>query len=501
MACTTILVGKNASNDGSTIIGRNDDSPTGVYTPKKFLLVQPEDQPRRYRSQISHVEIDLPNNPMPYTCIPNAIKGQGIWAAAGVNSANVSVTATETIASNERVLGADPLVELMKAKGKKGSPDYLPEKPGGIGEEDIVTLVLPYINSAREGVYRLAELLETYGTYEMNGIAFQDVNEVWWLETIGGHHWMARRVPDDCYVTMPNQLGIDYFNFEDAYSEQKNFMCSLDLQEFIKKYHLNLNAEDDFNPRYAFGTNRDSDHIYNTPRAWVLQRYFNPNSNLWDGPNADYTPNSDDIPWCRIPERKITVEDVKYGLSNHFQGTNYDPYGNSGEVKWRNAYRPIGINRTDDLAIIQVRADKPESCRTIKWLSFGSNVFNASVPLYINIDQTPSYLNNTSKQVTTENFYWVNRIIAALADSNFQKTNIHIERYQIAVQSKGYEIINKFDAKITEENLDYKNASLICQEANQDIIDMVKIETDKLLHNVLYERSNLMKNGFARSDA
>ena len=40
-------------------------------------------------------------------------------------------------------------------------------------------------------------------------ISFQDVNEIWWLETIGGHHWMARRVPDDSYVVMPNQLGID----------------------------------------------------------------------------------------------------------------------------------------------------------------------------------------------------------------------------------------------------------------------------------------------------
>ncbi|WP_274958325.1 C69 family dipeptidase, partial [Thermophilibacter provencensis] len=24
------------------------------------------------------------------------------------------------------------------------------------------------------------------------------------METVGGHHWIARRVPDDCYVTMPN---------------------------------------------------------------------------------------------------------------------------------------------------------------------------------------------------------------------------------------------------------------------------------------------------------
>ena len=50
--------------------------------------------------------------------------------------------------------------------------DEQEEVKGGIGEEDIVCLVLPYIRSAREGVKRLGSLLEQYGTYEMNGIAF-----------------------------------------------------------------------------------------------------------------------------------------------------------------------------------------------------------------------------------------------------------------------------------------------------------------------------------------
>ena len=57
----------------------------------------------------------------------------------------------------------------------------------------------------------------------MNGIAFQDVDEVWWLETIGGHHWMARRVPDDVYVVMPNQLGLDTLDLDDALGEQEGF--------------------------------------------------------------------------------------------------------------------------------------------------------------------------------------------------------------------------------------------------------------------------------------
>ena len=66
MACTTILVGKKASYDGSTMIARNDDSGSGHFTPKKFVVVQPQEQPRHYESVISHVKIELPEQPMRY---------------------------------------------------------------------------------------------------------------------------------------------------------------------------------------------------------------------------------------------------------------------------------------------------------------------------------------------------------------------------------------------------------------------------------------------------
>ena len=162
--------------------------------------------------------------------------------------------------------------------------------PGGLGEEDLVVLVLPYIKSAREGVLRLGSLLEKYGTYEPNGIAFNDENEAWWLETIGGHHWIAKRVKDDEYVMMPNQFGIDSFDLEDAYGKKKEHLCSKDLKKFIDDNFMNLNKGKVFNPRYVFGSHSDGDHIYNTPRAWFIGRYFNPHTYKWDGPNADFTP-------------------------------------------------------------------------------------------------------------------------------------------------------------------------------------------------------------------
>ena len=40
MACTTILVGKDASYDGSTIIARNEDSANGEFCPKRFIVVK-----------------------------------------------------------------------------------------------------------------------------------------------------------------------------------------------------------------------------------------------------------------------------------------------------------------------------------------------------------------------------------------------------------------------------------------------------------------------------
>ena len=378
MPCTTLLVGKKASNDNSTMISRTDD---GHFDVKKMIVVEPKDQKRKYRSVISHVEIDLPDDPMRYTACPSVDPKNGIWAATGINAANVGMTATETITSNPRVLAADPLVVYKKAE-KRGEKDM----PGGIGEEDIVVLVLPYIRSAREGVERLGALLERYGTYESNGIAFNDENEVWWLETIGGHHWMARRVPDDRVVIMPNQFGMDGFDMDDAFGGKRENLCSADLREFIAENRLDCNQNGVFNPRDVFGSHSDMDHIYNTPRAWFIGRYLTPWSHRWDGANAEFTPESDNIPWSVVPDRKVTVEDVKYALSGYYQGTPYNPYASHDTGK-RGVYRSIGINRTGVTSVCQIRSDAPGAIRGLEWICFGSTAFSALLPVYPNVPQ------------------------------------------------------------------------------------------------------------------
>lgn len=538
MSCTTILVGKNASWNGSTMIARNDDSGSGTFTPKKFVVVESADQPREYESVISHVKITLPDNPQRYTAMPNALKGEGIWAACGVNESDVAMTATETITSNPRVLGADPLVEYKKPYedpdlhfGKDSvESETVPEdtkgQAGGIGEEDLVVLTLPYIRSAREGVKRLGALLEKYGTYEENGIAFSDRDEVWWLESIGGHHWIAKRVDDDAFVVMPNQLGIDSFDISDALGEQKNHMCSADLIDFIEDHYLDVDFHDDpldnmgvnevdsildkesgksvadisiINPRLVFGSHDDADHVYNTPRAWYAIRYLCPSVGDYDTEDAEFRPQDDDLPWQLMPDHKITPEDIKYVLSAHYQGTKYDPYLSYGDKSCSGAYRSIGINRNDFLGFVEIRPDMPKGTKSIEWIAFASNAFNAMAPFYTNVGRTPVYLSNTTGKVDTGNFYWSSRLLAALCDASYGKCQNVIERYGERVMSASHRLLGKYDPKIREEK-DPQKVRQLCEQANDEIAAMLQKETDKALSEALYFRSNDMKNSYARSD-
>jgi dipeptidase len=293
---------------------------------------------------------------------------------------------------------------------------------------------------------------------------------------------------------MPNQFGLDRFDFEDAYGKQENNMCSKDLLEFVKKNHLDLNLGSNFNPRLAFGSDADSDHIYNTPRAWYMARYFNRNSIEFDGPNAKYTPISNNIPWSFVPDRKITVEDVKYILSSYYQDTDYNPYLKYDTLK-RGIYRPIGINRTGVTSICQIRGYLPQEIQAIEWITYGSNAFNTCMPIYTNVNKLPKYISDVTLDCDTSNLYWQSRLIGALADAHFGPCSIFIERYQNKTMTNAHQILNKYDDLF----INSKDKSILVK-ANEELANMLNKESIKTLNDVLYQASNKMKNGYNRSD-
>ncbi|MFD1124500.1 C69 family dipeptidase [Lentilactobacillus raoultii] len=464
-SCTTILVGKDASYDGSTIIARNEDAGVAV-NPKKFVVVQPTQQPKHYQSKLTEFSIKLPDHPSRYTAVPDATSEKGIWGEAGVNANNVAMSATETITTNPRVLGADPFVK------------------NGLGEEDLLTITLPYIESARQGVKRVGSLLTKYGTYEANGIIFSDVNEIWYLETAGGHHWAAQRIPDNAYVIAPNQTGIQEIDFADS----AHFMYSSDLREFVTKNHLNLS--DHFNFREIFGSDTQLDHHYNTPRAWYGQRYFNPEA------TNELTPMSANLPFICHANRKITLEDLKFVLSSHYQDTPYDPFKPGVDFK-KVPFRPIGFNRNQELSMIQLRPYVPSRYSAIQWLAFAANPFNELVPFFTNVEETPVGYRNTTKIVDSQNAYWVNRLISLVAADHYHEIMEKVEAYQEKLMAYGHQRVAHVDQKVAE--LSATKLSTALQAANEKTANHAIKMTRKLLTTILTETSNGVAGSFDRA--
>ena len=461
-SCTTILVGKKASIDGSTIISRNDDGHEAL-DPERLVVVNPEDQPRHYQSVISKVEVDLPDNPLRYTSIPNSILTNGTWPAAGINSENIAMSATETITTNSRILGIDPFVA------------------GGIGEEDLCTLVLPYIHSAKEGVTRLGALLEQYGTYEPNGIAFSDQDEIWWLETIGGHHWAAKRIPDDAYVVAPNRMNIDDFDFN-----ADDTLASADLEQLIEDYHLNPDF-DRVNLRHIFGSASIKDTVYNNPRAWFGQKYFTP--------DVVQDPMEQDLPFICHANRKISIEDVKFVLSSHFENTKYDVYGSGSEAD-KTLFRPIGINRNHDVHILQIRNNVPAAVACIHWLAFGANTFNTVVPFYANVNDTPASYKDADGTFNLNHMYWLSCTTALLGDTDYDFYVDMRNSYELEAMSAYRKIENDTDADLAN----HQDITAYLEAANQQLADTaMKLQT-KLLGDMVIAGSEKMKLRYNLND-
>lgn len=452
--CTEILVGKNASMDGSTIVARNEDG-YGPINPIKFIVHEAKDQTNAfYHSVTTGVKVPLPDHAYRYTATPQADQSDGQYEEAGINELNVGMSSTETTATNARVLGYDSLVH------------------DGVDEEAMLSLVLPYITSAKEGVKRLGALLEKYGTGECNSIAFNDKNEVWLLETAGGHRWGAMRLPDDAYAIVPNQTVMENFDPEDS----DNFLVATDLVDFIEKHHLNP-TPGQYNFREIFGTHSEADAYYNTPRTWYGQKLFNP--------EIEQLPTDQDMPMVRKPAKKLAIEDVEYFLSSHYNGTKYDPFGTfaSGNADDQKKYRSIAMDRNQASSILQIRTDVDDNHAAIQWLALGFFAYSPYVPFFTNITDTPDDYKNTTNEVSIDNVYWLEKTLSVMIEPHYHEYSDMVHAYLDSCQSFARQRVEETDEVVDDFNGDVaefltesnaKTAGEVSRRTHQLFNDLVK---------------------------
>lgn len=409
--CTAMLVGKDASIDGSTMIARDEDGYGGIN--EKVFVVNPachydEDYVSKYNGFKMHLEGDG----CKWTAVPTADDSEGRWDEQGINEYNVAMSATETEATNARCLGHDPLVA------------------NGINEDSMVYITLPFVKTAREGVKRLGQLIEKYGTGESNGIAFSDNKEVWYLETGAGHQWVAARVPD------------------------------------------------------AF---------YNTPRTWYGQKLFNP--------SIEQDPTSQEMPFTRVPEKKIGVEDVQRFLTSHYNGTPYDPMDtfSSGSEKEQKMFRSIALDRNQESSILQIRNDVPAKMAAIQWINMGFYAYSPYVPFYTNIEDTPLNYKVADHMVDPDSSaYWLYKTLQVLVEPRYHQYIYEVNAYRDDCQSYGIGRIDLIDEKA--KNMEGRELIKYLTSANDETAGVITKKTKNLMSKLVRQALNSSKYQFERGD-
>ncbi|WP_353990376.1 C69 family dipeptidase [Pediococcus argentinicus] len=455
-ACTSFLAGKLATIDGSTIIGRNEDSKSAW--PKNFIVHSHSTEPKEFKSNENKFTMPLPDEAAKYTATPEWTDQYGLFEEDGINEYSVAMSATESAYTNDTVLAADPL------------------NSGGIGEEAMVTVVLPYIKTAREGVKRLGSIIEKYGTSETNGILFSDQKEVWYMETAAGHQWVAQRIPDDHYAVVSNQLSIQEIDFDD----DVNFMFNSGLKQFVAENHLNPN-ESGFNFREIFGKNDLSDEYYNTPRVWEGQRILNP--------EIKQDPVSHDLPFIRKASRLIKISDVQRILSSHYEGTPYNPAGNGSETD-KHRFRPISLPATQESHILQLRPNKPNTTAGVHWLAMGVAAQSVYVPFFAGMSETPAIYQGTNKlEYDPNSAYWVFKLVSVLVDAHFKEFMPELQKVQSATNISLGNLLKEADAKSNELSGD-NLTTYLNQIANQS--STIAIDAFRKLSSQLITKSTDM---------
>ncbi|MCI5812827.1 MAG: C69 family dipeptidase [Lactobacillus sp.] len=436
-ACTSILVGKKASIDGTIMIGRNEDAKAAW--PKKFVVHERGTLGNSFTSKETQLRIPLPTPSFKYTATPEWTDKEGLFEEDGINEFHVAMSATESAYSNDLVLGFDPLVEK------------------GLNEEAMITTVLPFVKTAREGVKRLGDLIAKYGTGETNGVLFADDNEAWYFESGAGHYWVAQRIPDDSYAVVANQLDIQEIDFDDS----ANFMFHPGIQDFVNKYHLNPNPGT-FNFRKIFGTADRSDAIYSTPRVWYGHQMFS------KAIAANEHPEDQDLPFIMKPDQQLSIFDVQNYLGSHYQGTQFDPIGN-GNDQLRHKYRPISLAKTQESHILQM--NRPHS-NDIHWLAMGVTAESSYVPFFADINDTPAAYKRGKLPAQLTSAYWIFKHASVLVDSHLHDFLPLLEEVQKEINSDAITFINKMDLQIDRQKNDWSTE--LTQHNNAFAEDVLK---------------------------
>lgn len=394
--CTSIAAGRLATADGNVLIARNEDYPSNCWC--KHLkyrecpqYAQAECLVDGYWRLGNGMLVPVPEKRYAYCSMPDAEAGNEASAPVGdgyyfeergINTVGVAVSATNSMGINDRALECDPTV----------SP--------GVEESIIATLILPQVESAKDGVRLLGEYVEKYGAAEADGILFADADEVWYMEIVSGHHWIAVRVPDDKYLAVANCMRIRGVDLHD----KDNVLHSDRIAGFVRQNGLLASVDEHaFDSATAFGYYWEAGHPenknYNTDRLWLAQKMLTP--------SLSQPVHQTSYPLFLSPDVPVSVESVKRVLRGTYKGTELEGI----------ADRPIGAVRTAESHIMSLDRRLPESLRGIIWQAVSTPLGSPYLPVFGMQKGYPLCYDQGGSDYDEESAYWAFRSLFTLTAS------------------------------------------------------------------------------------
>ena len=433
--CTSILVGRLASVDGSTMTSHSCDSGSD----RTWINLVPHMRHEEGATAPVYLEPKLakmPNDPdrLIIGKIPQVPETYKFMNAAYpiMNEHQLAIGETTT-----------------------GGKYELRSRQGIIDAPELYRLILERARTAREAIMIADELTKTYGYTDWGEcFTFADPREVWHFEILGpgqektGAVWAAVRIPDDEIGMSANAHRIREIDLSnpDYYMASENVFS---LAEEMGWWNPDSGEEFEFCYAYA-----DRNSLYSRRREWRVLSLLAPSLNL--------DPNAENFPFSVKPEKKVTVQDLLAIFRDSYEGTAFDMTRNlttvnrQGEVikspianpfmsgDMRELFhiereRTICSPAATYLQVTQSREWLPDPIGGVVWLGYDNPATTPHIPFYIGIEQMPdSYLVGGRRDYRDDCAWWAFRRASKLSYFRYQDMKEDVRLVWEPIESEAF---------------------------------------------------------------
>jgi dipeptidase len=399
--CTSILVGKQASTDGSVITSHTCDG--------------------RYRTWLTVEKAQSFSKDTVTAIYKGLLKTETPWDMRQVTKVGEIPQAREVFSFLNTAYPCLNEKQLAMGETTIVGPKELVNEKGLFLIEELQRIALQRCSTARDAIQLIGKLIKQYGYGDWGEcITIADKKEVWQLEIFGegptqiGGVWAAQRIPDDHVGVSANISRIAEINLKD----KNHFMASENVFEVAKKLGR-WDGKEPFKFWKAYG---------GVKKPFMIREFFILNSLA---PSAKLSFDADELPFSVKPDKKVSVHDVLALYRQTYEGTEYDmtqnlkvvrkKYNDKKEVigqytilspvaqPWLtgntrtlyntlkegaiNFQRTVAVSWCSYSHIIQLRDWLPDEIGGVAWFSFDNPGQSPRIPIYSGTTQLPESFN------------------------------------------------------------------------------------------------------------